>query len=431
MQPANVGGTSGGAASSGTGGTASGGSPPDDVEHHSLDFVVTGEVTGTMLAFDAGFEITTGVATGAGGLVALSGHTHLLIEATNAISPAEPTVALYTVDGEHLWSRGIVPDGVGEGRAGDVAIGASGCVYAVSQMGSYPTYRTVVTKYHPDGAIVWTTNYEGLGEVGGPGLAVDADENVYLSGAAASELSDGTAANTASLSRFDSDGRFAWQKSWTGGVRSFGTDVGVDAQGDIYVSASIQGAYDSARGSALMSPLLLKFNTAGEVLWESQWVTDEIDRLAWSLYVDADGSSWVSGVSSVDDGGAGLPPEPVFVAKHDAAGNLLWTHETELPARVAEFSTSLALAPDGTLLVATTKEDEVDYLKSLATVTWLSSDGAPLAGAGETWNDEAETTYAAGVAFDSFGHGVVAGSMRIAGAYDEESTFGAYFRRFP
>src|SRR5690606_28434448 len=73
MQPANMGGTSGGAASSGTGGTASGGSPPDDLEYHSLDFVVTGEVTGTMLAFDAGFEITTGVATGAGGLVALSG----------------------------------------------------------------------------------------------------------------------------------------------------------------------------------------------------------------------------------------------------------------------------------------------------------------------------------------------------------------------
>jgi hypothetical protein len=429
MQPSNTGGTLSETGGNGSSGAASGGSPPDEVEtDHSLDVVVTGDATGTMLAFDAGFEITTGVATGDGGLVALSGHTHLLIEATNAISPGEPTVALYTVDGQHLWSSGIVLGGEGEGRAGDVAIGASGSVYAVSQMGSYPTYRTVVTKFYPDGAIDWTTNLEGLGDVGGPGLALDADENVYLSGALTDQLADGTSTSFASLTRFDSDGRFAWQKPWMG-EPSFGTDVGVDAQGDVYVSASIQGVYDAVRGSAAMSPLLLKFNAAGDVLWESQWVTDLVDKLAWSLYVDEDGSSWVSGVSWVDDGGAGLPPEPVFVAKHDAAGKLLWMNETGLLARTAEFSTSLALAPDGTLLVATTKEDEVDYLKSLATVAWLSPEGTPQGG--ETWDPDAETTYAVGVAFDSFGHGIVAGSIRIAGADGEESTFGAYFRRFP
>jgi hypothetical protein len=403
----------------GTGGTAD----------HSLEVTVNGDVTGTIFALDAGFEETTGVATGAGGLIALAGHTQLLIQPANTISPSHPTVALYTVDGAFLWSARIAL-GDGWGRAGGVAIGASGSVYAIAEVGDTADYkdnRTILTKFYPDGTFAWSTiSREGLDNVGGPGIALDENENVFVSGALPGE-EDGIHTSAVVLTKLDSEGHFEWRKTWEK-ERSFGTDVGVDAQGDIYVSACIQGPFDEIRGSSLMTPLLIKFDSSGDVLWDSRWSDDEIDTLAWNIHVDADGTSWVSGVDSPRSEGAGQAPEPVFVTKHDAGGEMLWTQDAGLPARMGEYTTSVAVAPSGEVLVATTKEDEDDYLKSLTTTAWLSPEGTPLQG--ETWDAQAETTYSTGVVFDSFGHGIVAGYMRIAGD-DNETTTGPYFLRYP
>ncbi len=95
------------------------------------------------------------------------------------------TTVKYDSFGNEQWARRYNGPGNGYDQGGDIAVDSSGNVYVIaSSQGIGTDYDYVIIQYSPSGDELWTDRYDGPGS--GPdqngALAVDASDNVYVTG---------------------------------------------------------------------------------------------------------------------------------------------------------------------------------------------------------------------------------------------------------
>ena len=296
----------------------------------------------------------------------------------------------YDPAGNMLWEARW--DGGAQDQGHDMVLDAAGNVYVVGEKDSFTGPKDyVIIKYDANGVEQWSYVYDGTSgsEDIARAVAVDGSGNVYVTGE-----SQGGSYSLATTLKLDSAGNLLWEKHYAGPWLGddLGTGIIADAAGNVYVSAISVGQ------TSLTDFTTLKYDTAGNLLWEQRYDDNSAYDRAWDLAFDPAGNVVVAGTSgsagrftviryspagaqlsfgryagtpqsweqysamAVDGAGnavlsgygsdSALFFTDVVTAKFDPAGNLLWASRYDGPGGADDAGFALALDGNDEIYVA-------------------------------------------------------------------------------
>ena len=156
---------------------------------------------------------------------------------------------------------------------------------------SYDKSDYLTSKFNNSGELQWVARYNGpRSDMDQPSaIAVDREGNVYVTGRSFGSRSNLDYATI----KYNASGEEQWIRRQIGG----GFSIAVDAAGNVYVGGdtSTEGGEDFT---------VIKYNTAGEQQWLSRYNGPANDHdLVTTMVVDADGNSYITGISNGLDNG--------------------------------------------------------------------------------------------------------------------------------
>ncbi len=194
----------------------------------------------------------------------------------------------------------------------------------------------------------WGTFYGGTGADIGQGIAVDASENVYMTGYTASassiatsgvyQTTYGSGGDDAFLAKFNSSGAILWATYYGGSAVDIGYSVATDASGNIYMTGYTQSSSGIATSGTYQPALagssdgfLAKFNSSGAIQWATYFGGSNVD-VGESVATDASGNVYMGGYTTSASGIAtsGVYQAALsgsfdgFLSKFNSSGVIQW-----------------------------------------------------------------------------------------------------------
>lgn len=228
-------------------------------------------------------------------------------------------VAKYQADGTFSWVRQL--GGAGSDIAYDIVADADGNTYVTGRFAERFTapiegngtpftfiskgiFDIFVAKYNTDGQRMWVRQYGGENYDSASAIAVDENNNYYLTGFFNGVLQLGESSLTSNgdfdifAAKFDESGALQWMNQAGGAYSDLGTSIDLDASGNTYLTGSYEdtaffGAESiTAHGSTDF--FLTKLNEAGEIQWVRQGGGEDSD-IGLGIATDANGNSHLTG----------------------------------------------------------------------------------------------------------------------------------------
>jgi uncharacterized delta-60 repeat protein len=241
-----------------------------------------------------------------------SGNVYVAGSSYDANGVPDYVTVKYSSSGETLWvQRHNGPDDNWD-VATDIALDSAGNVYVTGHSFGVNDFDYVTLKYSPAGAQEWIARYNGPGNGDDwpQGLAVDASGNVYVTGWSPGV---GTFYDYATV-KYSTSGTPQWVARYNapGNTRDRAQAVGVDGSGNVYVTG------DSGEGSDNHSDYVtVKYNSSGAQQWVARYESSY--DYATDLGVDQQGNVFVTGYSQ----GSGTSDDYVTI-KYNPAGQQGW-----------------------------------------------------------------------------------------------------------
>ncbi len=169
----------------------------------------------------------------------------------------------------------------------------------------------------------------------GTGIAVSGDGDIYVVGYTYGPLAGETNAGRADivLSRYAADGRRLWTRLFGGFDIDYGHGVAVDAQGDVYVTGASSGlpgaprVVDNPAGTGHLAAVLVKYDASGAYQWSRLFADRYSDNVGYGLVSGSDDNLYVVGTSSGALSGENAGGRDAFVASYDASGAQRWIRQ--------------------------------------------------------------------------------------------------------
>jgi hypothetical protein len=313
------------------------------------DVTVTGNSTTVKYSADNGAELWSQPP---GDLIAMDAGGNVFISRFTWSGTAyELSLTKYSPDGGVLWEqrRGgsaqvrVRPSAMTVDRDGNLIVaGEAQVLHATVYGADYFTAKYAAA----DGALLWENVYNGLGNKDdfARAVAVDRESNVFVTGVAGSSTNDGFG-NYYTAKYAAADGRLLWDRTY------FGLGNGNDAASAIAVddfgNVIITGA--SSNGANTDYATLKYAEAEGATLWERRFngPANQDDRPT-GLAVDRDGNVVVTGDSRRSDGVTDF-----YTAKYEGtSGAVLWEKRYADPAGEFSYDPKIALDADGNAIVS-------------------------------------------------------------------------------
>ncbi len=369
-----------------------GGGPFDDFDNH-LTIDASGNVYIT-----GGFQTTVNFNT-----PSASGSNELV-----SAGDLDIFIAKYNSAGTLQWLRR--GGGTGSDQGNDIAVDGNGNVYITGYFTGTANFNTpstfgtnqlisagsgdrdiLVANYNTSGTLQWIRQGGGSAsnEVGS-GIAVDPTGVVYVTGNFATTANFNTPSASGSLElvsasggvtdlflvKYNTSGTVQWIRRGGGSSFDLGTDVALDAAGNVYVTGGFSTTANfntpSASGSnELISAgnqdiLVAKFNSSGAVQLLRR-AGGAINDTGYGIVVDGSGNIYVTGefkrtinfntptaTGSNELVAAGADPEStdMFTAKYNSAGTVQWLQRGG--GASYDHGYGIALGPNSNLYVVGT-----------------------------------------------------------------------------
>jgi len=197
----------------------------------------------------------------------------------------------YDASGTQQWVMRYSNGGYND-EANDIAMDTAGNVIVVgASAAKYSGNDFVTIKYGPDGSVAWVKRYNGPASDAdvGTALAVDSENNVYVTGPS---IGEGTEWDICTI-KYSPAGVQLWVKRWDGpkSKADGSTDIAIDDDDRAYVTGY------NYRNSDDSDFVTIAYSKTGVIRWEDRYDggADGYD-VAWAIAIDGNGV-YVAGAS--------------------------------------------------------------------------------------------------------------------------------------
>ena len=256
-------------------------------------------------------------------------------------------VAKMDANGNWLWA--VQAGGIGYDYGLGIAIDdnensyLTGSFMDTATFGSYSITSSgdseiFVAKMDANGNWLWATHAGGSGDDNGYEIAIDDNGNSYLTGYFSTTATFGSHSITSSgffdifAARMDANGNWLWAVQAGGFAYDYGLGIAIDDNENSYLTGVFSftatfGSY-SLTSSEQINIFVAKMDANGNWLWATQAGGNDSDHGS-GITIDDNGNSYVTGRFSetATFGSYSLTSSgqnDIFVAKMDANGNWLW-----------------------------------------------------------------------------------------------------------
>lgn len=232
----------------------------------------------------------------------------------------------------------------------------------------------------------WVSTFGGNGTEFPFDLHLDEEDNSYLTGYFTGSVNFGSGAGAVMLSskgeidafvaKYDADGELQWAVQLGGTGEDQGNGVTTDADGNVYVTGYFEMTvdFDPGEGVANMNSagnkdiFIVKLSATGEWIW-SKRIGDTSTDEAQDIALDENGGVYLTGRFTRDvdfdpgsgtavlDGWGSVPD--MFILKLDQDGAYEWAKK--IGVGEPDRGETLAIAPDGTVVIAGIFSGNVDF----------------------------------------------------------------------
>jgi Beta-propeller repeat len=193
------------------------------------------------------------------------------------------------------------------------------------------THRNALhAKYDPEGNLLWTTQFGSPENDFAHDVAVDGAGNVFFVGVTRGDLGGpNVGSRDGFLVKHNNAGRRLWARQIGTGGWDEASGVAVDDAGNAYVTGQANGNLGGPSAGGY-DAFLAKYDAAGNLLWTRQ-IGTEMGDVAQDVAVTGAGSAYIAGNTSGSLGGPSAGGSDAFLVRYDPAGNLLWTRQFGTP----------------------------------------------------------------------------------------------------
>jgi hypothetical protein len=243
------------------------------------------------------------------------------------------------------WDLGscVAVDTIGNAYVGGMFKGAA--VLSGSNVVSNGEWDYFVAKYDPRGSLVWLVTGGGPQDDELYDMAVDASGGVYVTGGL---FNPTTQQHQWSSLKFDNDGRLLWT------LDVGGDGVAVDRDGNLIITGTEVGPLPYGR-------FMAKYDNTGNMLW-ALTNTAYPTSIGRKIATDPSGNIFLVGKHSGDLHSQATETNyapTVFIAKYNAAGQLLWSREAVVARYNRYLRVTLALDSYGNSYMTTAFEESL------------------------------------------------------------------------
>jgi len=301
----------------------------------------------------------------------------------------------YNYEPQLQWAKtwGVSTDD----RANGIAIDSNDNIYLSGWTRIDGSPETLLLKYNNAGVLEWARSWGGGSTFDADlldAVVTDTTGNVYVCG---HTNTYGAGNDDVLVLKYDNSGNLQWAKTWGGANDDEAFGIAVDSKGDVYVTG-----YTLSFAPGMWNTLLLKYDSSGVLQWAKTWDGSDKDY-AYSIVIDDNdniylGGSILHGIVALDDN--------ALIMKYNTSGELQWVTAWGLDND--DCINALTVDDDGNLWAAgyySYKEDTHSD-KRILILEYNSSGDFQSARAWGWYNDD----YADGLAIDSVGNLLVAGS---------------------
>ncbi|NUO47490.1 MAG: hypothetical protein HOV80_01395 [Polyangiaceae bacterium] len=252
--------------------------------------------------------------------------------------------------GSHNWSKrfGDANSQIGHRVAADASgnVFLAGYFTGTINLGGAPLTSAggddvFLAKFDAAGNHVWSKRFGNASAQIPFGLATDGSGNIVIIGQFEGSMDFGGGALTSAgaldvfLAKLDPMGNHVWSKRFGDASTQYGSDVAVDAAGNVFITGGLAGTVSFGgppiSATNLQNLFLAKLDSAGNHLW-SKALGGPAELPDGTLAADPYGNviltAWIIG--ALDLGGGPLPVGgswDVLAAKFDATGNHVWSKQ--------------------------------------------------------------------------------------------------------
>ncbi|MDA1055178.1 MAG: S8 family serine peptidase, partial [Planctomycetota bacterium] len=350
------------------------------------------------------------------------GNRYFVGDAGNNPGDADFFVVKQSPSGAEQWQREIV--GSDDNRARRVAADSAGGIYVagsfkgavdldptathpgdVDILTSAGSYDAFLMKLNADGVFQWAVRLGGSSGIWdrASGLAVDASNNVYITGefggtvdfdpaqthVGNTDIRTSRGAADIFAAKYSPEGVFLWAWSAGGAQSDSGIAASVDSRGHVHLTAGFQGDADfdgdgiADRTSAGSSDVaLIELNSAGELVRFDTFGGTGFDQ-ATATAIDESGNRFVSGLfqSTVDfdpttagvQTRTSLGSFDAFVLRLGPTGSFDWVRQ--IGGTLDDRARDLSIDSQGDILVTGYFSGTIDFDDSAAGVVTRTSQG--------------------------------------------------------
>ncbi|MFX1257959.1 MAG: hypothetical protein ACFFAN_08875 [Promethearchaeota archaeon] len=202
----------------------------------------------------------------------------------------------------------------------DIAVDSGDNIYVCgySMEGIYTEYfNASLVKFDSSGAVLWYRTWGSAGSIDSAwGITTDKNDNIYLTGGC--DSTDMYLNGKSFLLKYNSAGDLLWEAKWKiGGGSNQGQDVIVDKNGFVYVVGSNMSSTSTMLGSYIF---LSKFQNDGINLWHNIWGSNSGGNQGFGVVTDSNNNIYVTGRNFT----VGVSKTDMILLKYSSSGILQW-----------------------------------------------------------------------------------------------------------
>jgi len=259
-----------------------------------------------------------------------------------------------------------------------------------------------LTKYDSDGDKKWTKLLGSDKFDYSYGVAIDSNNNVYITGYTSGNLDGNTNAGSydAFLTKYDSDGDKKWTKMLGSDQSEFSYGVAIDSNNNVYITGLTQGNLDGNTNAGSYDAFLTKYDSDGDKKWTKMLGSDQSDY-SYGVAIDSNNNVYITGYTAGNlDGNTNVGEKDAFLTKYDSDGDKKWTKM--LGSDQSEYSRGVAIDSNNNVYITGYTDGNLDGNTNAGSydvfLTKYDSDGD------KKWTQQLGTSdkdYSNGVAIDS------------------------------